>query len=236
MVAGRNLEEFANQVIAPIASHHGETFDDVRDIFSTTSERRKVGDFLTTLDGRITRGALARLVVEAKNRKSLTVSALIKELNDAMHAREAIAAVGILTNPSAKCRPITVYDGNKVVVSLPGFGGADCDYEYFASLIELGYEIGRLLAAARATLSPTGAIDLESIMGQVDEIEKSAKGFKELASNHTRILSAVESAQETASGIRDNLIKTASKLRELLQAEIERVRRKEPPTASSDAA
>jgi hypothetical protein len=236
LVAGRSLEEFVNQVIAPIASHHGETFDDVRDVLSTTSERRKVGDFVTTLDGRITRGAAARLVTEAKNRKSATVSALLKELNDGMQAREAIAAVGILTNPNAKCRPITAYEGNKVVISLPGFGDQDCDYEYFASLIELGYEYGRLLAAARATMTPTGAIDLESIVREVDEIEKAAKGFKELASNHTRILSAVESAQTTAGSIRDNLLTAASNLRDVLQSEIERVRRKELPPPASDVA
>jgi hypothetical protein len=230
--AGRALEDFVNDVIAPLASAHGETFDDVRDVPSKSNGRSKVGDFLTTLDGRLTRGTVAKLVIEAKNRKSGTVSALLRELDEAMAARGANTAIGILTNPNAKCRSITAYDGNKIIICLPGFGAPDCDYEHFAVLVELGYQYGRLLAVARVTMMPTESLDAQAIIDGVDEIEKSVKSFKELADNHTRIVTAVETAKATAIGIRDGVHAATKALRGTLESELERVQRKQLPPAA----
>ena len=234
--AGRHLEDFVNDVLANMASLHGETFDDVRDEQSKIAGRSKKGDFVTTLDARLTRGNTARLVTEAKNRKTGSISGLLDELNQAMHARGATAAIGILTNPNAKCRAITAYEGNKVLISLPGFGAPECDYDHFASLIELGYEYGRLLAVARVTMTPTEMLDAKSIIDGVELIEKSVKAFKELADNHTRIISAVENARTTSTNIKDALNAATLSLREKLQCELDRIKRKQLPPATDDAA
>jgi len=235
--AGRGLEGFLSDVISPIAAIHGESFDDVRDVPSSTKNRSKIGDFVTTLDQRFTRGVVTRVVVEAKNRRSVTVSNLLRELDAAMEGRQATSAIGILTNPSAKCRPIAGYAGNKVIVSLPHFGEADFDYEVAGSLVEIGYEYARLLAVSRSTMTPLESLDLVAITTGIDEISEAVKGFKELADNHTRIVTAVDAARATSAGLREKLIASGKKLRCAVDEELSRIEaRKALPGGSSEAA
>lgn len=225
LVAGRSLEAFVNEVIAPIASIHGEALEDIRDVVSTTAERRKTGDFAATIDGRFTPGRTARIVIEAKNRKSMQTPALLKELSAAMTARQATVGLGVLTYASAKCRPIAAYEnGTKVIVALPGFGDPDIDYPAYASLLELGFEYARLLAVSKAISSPNESIDLDGVIAKVNEVNKAVERFKTLADNHTRIVSAVEAARETAGEIRTALTTALNDLKSTLHAEIERVR------------
>jgi len=224
LIAGRSLETFVNEVIAPIASIHGEALEDIRDVVSTTAERKKTGDFASTIDGRLTPGRTARIVIEAKNRKSMQTPALLKELSAAMTARQATVGLGVLTYPNAKCRPIVAYEnGTKVIISLPGFGDPDVDYLAYASLLELGFEYARLLAVSKAITSPNEAIDLGAVSAKVNEVNKAVERFKTLADNHTRIISAVEAARETASEIRMALTAAVGDLKTTLHAEIERV-------------
>lgn len=223
-VAGQSLEDFLAEIASPIASIHGETFDDVRNVFSTVVERSKVGDYVTTLDPAFTRGTVARVVHESKNRPKATVSGLLRELDLAMASRQAIVGIGISTNPNQKGRPITAYGGNKIIISLPGFGSPDCDYDYFRSLIEVGYEYGRLLAAARVMTPQAVEIDLGAIIGCVDELSEASSGFKQLADNLTRVETAIATTRTTATDMRDKFFATGKKLRGIIDAEMARIK------------
>lgn len=227
LVAGRNLEQFVNEVLAPNASLHGEALEDIRDVVSSTAERKKVGDFACTIDGRLTPGRTARVVIEAKNRKSMQTPALLKELSAAMAARQSTVGLGILTYANAKCRPISAYEnGTKVIVALPRFGEPDVDYAYYAALLELGFEYARLLAVSRTIAGPNQAIDIDLVIARVNDVNKAVERFKTLADNHTRIVSAVDAARETAGEIRAELSSAVAELKRTLHAELERVRNK----------
>ena len=235
-VAGRSLEEFFHGVVAPIAAIHADTFDDVRNVPSTTAERAKVGDFVMTLDGSAARGSVPSVVAELKNRKTGTTTALLRELDAAMYARQAMVAIGVLTNPDIKGRPITAYGRNKVIVALPGFGAPDCNYEYFASLIELGYEYARLLAVAAATTGAEDELDLGAITAGLDEFSEVGKGFKEILDNITRVVTAAETTRETTTAMRDKFQAAGKKMRALIQAEIKRVTTKKALSPGAEAA
>lgn len=92
---GTDFEDLLEGMLGDLARGHGDLLD------RTSSEAgavlgSKKGDFVVTLDARVTRGADVRLVVEAKDR-AMSQRAIREELREARENRGAAIAVAVWT-------------------------------------------------------------------------------------------------------------------------------------------
>lgn len=225
IASGRSLEEcFANKV-GPIASLQGETLEDVRSE-SGNIERCKAGDFLATVSTNLTHGHPCKVVIESKNRQGESLTALLNELGKAMKNRGADAALGILTNPTAKCGPI-FHQNNMVVVSLVDFGTQGADNRLHEELIAVGYEMARFIAIRSVAAPQVDSIDLDRLNECIADLQSASQKFSTLKDNHTRIVSAVDNARATADTIKDLVLSAGSKLRTVIAEETAKIGRSE---------
>lgn len=217
VVAGRSLEDFVANKVGPIASARNEVLDDVRNE-SGNIERCKAGDLRSPINTHLTQGQPCSIVIEAKNRKDKSLGALMLELGKAMKNRGADAALGILTNPAAKCGPIFHQD-NLVIVSLPEFGDPGADHRLYEEIVAIGYEMARFVAIRSVIVPKVESVDLSRMTECVAELRTAVQRFSTLKDNHTRIVSAVETARSTAESIREAVLDAGSKLKGLIDEE-----------------
>jgi hypothetical protein len=148
--------------------------------------------------------------------------ALVADLKKAMKNRQADVGLGILTNSAATCGPIFHQD-DIVIVCLPEFGDSAVDHRLYEELVALGYEMARFLAI-RSLVSPLAEfVDLARLTECVDELRAASQRFATLKDNHTRIVTAVQTAKDTAETIRDAVLAAGSKLKAVIEAETAKI-------------
>lgn len=213
---GVDLEHFVYDTIAPIAASQGEAFSDV------THEKgdlagSKAGDFLTDLNPMLTRGQPGHVTVEAKNRPKTALHTLRVEMDRAMVNRSAASALGVLTSGKGSERPIAAYSDTHVVVSLAGFGDVDAPYEYFRSLIAIGYDYARLLAVRSLTATAEKHVDLKAFESSVERLEAGIANFRKLSTQLTGIEGGVARVRQTADSMRETLVTEVKCMQQLLR-------------------
>jgi hypothetical protein len=222
---GEDLEDFVGEVLGPIAAHQGESFERCGNEVGLL-DRCKVGDYVTVLDQSRTRGQIARVVIEAKNRPTFKVPKLLEEMRKAQENRGAATSLGVLTNPEVARvnRPIAVYNNTQVIVSLPDFGEPDADRDYFAAILAAAYDLARLLVLTQLDAPVIETVDLDRITAHVNQIAASSLAFSDLKENHTKINSAVETAKATAAKIKSGIDQAVQGLRDAISAELLKVK------------
>ncbi|HEY1428421.1 MAG TPA: hypothetical protein VGF18_02535, partial [Candidatus Tumulicola sp.] len=211
---GYDLEDFVEASLGELASRLGDRFENCSRETGAI-HNCKIGDFLSIVDGSVTRGPDARIVVEAKT-AAVTVKKLCDELDAAMENRGATVGIGVLANPKSGSRPIALYGPSRIVVHLPSFGDPASDTEYHRTLLELAYSAARVQAAALAQTAPAESLDAAVVGEHVDRIDAAVKRFSELKRNFTAIESAVRMARQTADSVRAEIDDLAADFRSTL--------------------
>lgn len=213
---GVDLERFVFDTIAPIAASQSEAFSEV------TNEKGdlancKAGDFLTDLCPAFTRGQPVSVTIEAKNRQKIGLRALRIEMDRAMKNRSSAAVLGILTNAKGSERPIAAYSDTHVVVSLSGFGDVDAPYEYFRSLIAIGYDYARLLAVRSVAVRAEKSVDIQAFENAVERLEAALANFRKLSTQLTGIESGLGKVRITVDSMREEILGEVKCMQQLLR-------------------
>ena len=209
---GYDLENFVSASLGALASHIGDRFEDCS-LVPGLIPNNKAGDFVSVIDPRLTHGTETRIAVEAKNRKSDTVTSLCRLLDTVKENRGARIVIGILANPTITTRPISMYGPDKIIVHLEAFGAAGTDEENYRTLLEMAYYIARLQAAALVDAALDSSFDPAFISECLDRIEAAVANFKTLNCNLTAIETAVEKTRNTADSMRDGIKDIANDLK-----------------------
>jgi hypothetical protein len=211
---GYDLEDVVETCVGELAGRLGDRFENCS-CETGALLNSKVGDFVSIVDGSVTRGADARIVIEAKT-AAITVKKLCDQLDVAMENRDAIVGIGVLTNPRVTTRPIALYGPSRIVVYLPSFGDPAADVEYHRTLLELAYSAARIQAAALVQALPAETLDAAVVGEHVERLDIAAKRFVELKRNFTAIEAGVRVARQTADSIRAEIDDLADDLRATL--------------------
>jgi hypothetical protein len=211
---GYDLEDTIEVYVGEQASRLGDRFENCSRETGAL-HNCKVGDFVSVVDGSVTRGSDARIVIEAKS-AAVSVKKLCDELDVAMANREAVVGIGVLANPKSGSRPIALYGPARIVVHLPAFGDPSCDVEYHRILLEFAYSAARVQAAALVQAGPAESLDAAVVGEHVDRIDAAVRRFSELKRNFTAIESAVRQARQTADSVRGEIEELSCELRATL--------------------
>jgi len=209
---GYDLENFVSASLGALASHIGDRFEGCS-LVPGLIPNNKAGDFVSVVDPSLTHGHETRIAIEAKNRKSDTVTSLCRLLDTVKENRGARIAIGILANPTVATRPISMYGPDKIIVHLEAFGAAGADEENYRTLLEMAYYIARLQAAALVDAALDSSFDPAFISECLDRIEAAVSNFKTLNCNLTAIETAVEKTRNTADAMRDGIKEIANDLK-----------------------
>jgi hypothetical protein len=223
---GYDLEDTIELYVGEQASRLGDRFENCSRETGAL-HNCKIGDFVSIVDGSVSHGPDARIVIEAKS-AAVSVKKLCDELDAAMANRNAVVGIGVLVNPKSASRPIALYGPARIVVHLPAFGDPSCDIEYHRTLLELAYSAARVQAAALIQAAPAESLDPTLVGEHVDRIDAAVRRFSELKRNFTAIESAVRQARQTAESVRGEIDDLACELRETLERHALRLA---PPTA-----
>jgi len=217
-IAGEKLEDFYESAIQKVCTHRNERLEDARSVDGLL--KRKTGDYVTIINER------TRLVAEAKNRKSFSVSQLSDELDLAMENRGALAAVGILTNPRSPGGHITLHGDNKVIVWLPQVNDEMADPRFLETMMVAAHDVARLLAIAKSIGQNIKVIDVARLNELLDDFRTIFTLLTSLKRNHTQVKTAVSVAEKTAEGIHSQVASIEQELVAVVkEAELEIVSR-----------
>src|SRR3954452_7527458 len=145
---GRSFEEAVAEAVDRIALAQGDVAEAVGDMKEATG---KVGDVVVAIDA-CNGPARGRIVLEAKDRKSLSAPTALKELDSALSERSADFAVMIVPSDDrlpGKLQQLREYNGDKMLVALDPDGGS------------LGLEYAYRLARARVLMKRSDAAGVD---------------------------------------------------------------------------
>lgn len=158
----------------------------------------KKGDFIVTLDPAATRGAVVRIVVEAKDR-AISGRAMRDELAEARRNRDA--AVGLVvfsaTHAPAGIAPFDVRMGDVYCV----IDAADPQ----PATLDAGLRLARLLALATSR-QPDDAVDATAVGEALDRIRAELDAVRALKTRLTTIGSAARAVNAGLDDLRDGIV------------------------------
>ncbi len=160
---------------------------------------RSVGDYVVEFDDR------TRVVIEAKNKKSLSLTGsagILEELDLAMANRDATVAVCVSKHADAfpkEVGPINVY-GRRVLVSDPGDG----------TMVWVALRWARQLADHASPV--TIEFDTEAVRDGLQRLNQLAERFRSNRSHLTQIKSSVVAVHESLGDMRRDLLDLADDL------------------------
>jgi hypothetical protein len=160
---------------------------------------RSVGDYVVEFDDR------TRVVVEAKNKKSLSLTGsagILEELDLAMANRDATVAICVSKHSDAfpkEVGPINVY-GRRVLVSDPGDG----------TMVWVALRWARQLADHASPVAIE--FDTEAVRDGLQRLNQLAERFRSNRSHLTQIKSSVVAVHESLGDMRRDLLDLADDL------------------------
>lgn len=181
----------------------------------------KVGDYVNHIDGSITGGCSATIVIEAKNKKK-TVGALREELARARKNRAAIVAFGILANSNMEPL-IEIFGQHDVIVNIPDFGQPDADYVIAEKLIVNGLKLARMLAVAALESPAPESIDLKGFKAICEQLAATSKARVKLKGDATRARGAIETIADTVDALDALLFNISEQFERAIAIELVRI-------------
>jgi hypothetical protein len=189
---GRPFEEQVQARLAQLAQPFG---DDVLYVGSGNGGS-KAGDFLITVNG-----SGKRMVVEARDRREMSLPAIKDDLEREMVARAA--DFGLYISSSAGMLPQHVGDfqvyGDKVVTTLDN--------------LHIGYRLARLLALSE---TPDGEVDLGALRAVLAKIKDAARSLRDVKSKASQIQKLAEGIHSDAEGTEGDILDMLEEAERLL--------------------
>lgn len=143
---GPRFEELVHSRLSHLAQPFG---DDVAFI-AAGKDGSKAGDFLLTVNG-----SGKRVVIEARDRKQMSLPAIKQDLDREMHARDADVALYVSSGSEMLPRHVGDFQiyGEKLVTTLPN--------------LPIAYRVARVMALMEV---PNGEVDIQAVRGTLSKI------------------------------------------------------------------
>ena len=152
---GFKFEDVLDACVSRIAAQHGDVAEHVGTETGLAGTQK--GDEIVTLNPTTASGYEARFALEAKSRK-LTMRNTLKELDDALENREALAAIAVFTTQEQAPTSVPFhYAGNKAIVVLDKEGLDD-------AALRLAYMWARWVVRRDLCGAPADELDLERVV------------------------------------------------------------------------
>ena len=185
---GRTYQEYVFERVESISRVFGDTAEYVADQLGEKGKSR-AGDVLVTLNPRDTGNADVRVVFEAKNR-GITVPAILKELDEAMENRLAVAAIAVFSKaeyvPSG-LRTWRDYPGCKYICVM-----TEDEPDPFA--LEFSYRCARV-DALRSIEIVEQSIDFVAVQNILKQVRARLNEFAQMRTKLTGAQSAIDDVQ-----------------------------------------
>lgn len=190
---GADFEDRLEELLGEIARGAGDLLERTTTIAGAVAGSKK-GDFVLTIDPRVTRGTDLRIVIEAKDR-AMSVRAIRDELCDARLNRDAAGAVLVFTAASAPASmaPFTMLGDDVICVV-----DADADD---GSALEAGVRLARLLAL-RTLAESAGEVDVEALGKALTGIREELDAVRSMKTQLTSVRNLAQQVNDSLEGLR----------------------------------
>jgi len=184
---GTDFEDLLTSLLGDIARGAGDLLDRTADEHGDVL-RSKKGDFLLTVDPRLTNGADLRIVIEAKDR-AVSARAIRQELRDARENRGAAVAVVVFTpqHAPAGIEPFALLGGDVYCVIDP-----DAPERAF---LEAAIGLARVLAVA-SLREREAEVDVAAVAAALAEIREQMEAIRGMKVQLTSIGTATKTLWE----------------------------------------
>jgi hypothetical protein len=207
---GHDFEAAAHEVLRLDANGRPEMLDET----GTTAgaiPRCKKGDFVTTLtDDSAAPGA--RIVIEAKEHNSFSVSDAVKELDEARKNRKTDAGVFIY---SASCAPVGLEPlsrhGDNIIVV---WDANDASTDVF---VQAAMSLARAVVIGKRRDQESSSADLSAMDDAINRIVNDAKVLESIATMAETVRSNGEKIREKSKALKDKLDEQIARLGQHLQ-------------------
>lgn len=205
---GRDFNKTMDGLLQRLASQTGDQALYTNDIPSETG--RKVGDEVITIDSNFTHGHAAAVVWEFKAVKTVTQTAALTEISEAMENRHAQSGVFVLarTEHNANWAPFSMFHGRRAIVVV--------DQDNVDELIIQYAHIWSRVEAIRSFGVQQEGIDSDRLVVLIEEAEKSFKGLTQVKSAHTGIQTSLNDAVKWLQITQDDLKIKLSEITKLI--------------------
>ncbi|HLW55007.1 MAG TPA: hypothetical protein VKW06_19395 [Candidatus Angelobacter sp.] len=193
---GKPFEEWVQTELSRLALQHG---DDVQWIASGSNGSR-AGDFLVTFAG-IGKSA----VVEARNRKQMSLPAIKADLDRELVERAADLAIYVSSGTEMLPQHVGEFQiyGNKVVTT--------------ADNLHIAYRLSRVLAGIEA---PDGTVDVAGVRTVLSKIKDAARALRDIKSKATQVKKIAEGINTDADGTEVTIIALIAEAERLLESTV----------------
>jgi len=193
---GPRFEELIHSRLSYLAQPFG---DDVAFI-GTGKDGSKAGDFLLTVNG-----SGKRVVVEARDRKQMSLPAIKQELDREMHARDADVALYVSSGSEMLPRHVGDFQiyGEKLVTTVHN--------------LPIAYRVARVMALMEA---PTGELDVQALRGTLSKIREASSSLRNVKSKASQIENLVGGIRSDAEGAERKITELVGEAEAILLAGI----------------
>jgi hypothetical protein len=182
---GFRFEDVLDACVSRIASAHGDVAEHVGTETGVAGTQK--GDEIVTLNPDDASGYEARFALEAKSRK-LTMRNTLKELDDALENRDALAAIAVFTTQEQAPTSVPFhYAGNKAIVVLDKEGLDD-------SALRLAYMWARWVVRRDLCGAPADELDIERVCTLIDDASRAIERCTTIRKYHTQARKGIEHA------------------------------------------
>ena len=205
---GRDFNKTMDGLLQKLASQTGDQALYTNDITSETGS--KVGDEVITIDSNFTNGHTAAVVWEFKAVKTVTQTAALTEISDAMENRHAQSGVFVLarTEHNANWAPFSMFHGRRAIVVV--------DQNNIDELLIQYAHIWSRVEAIRSFGIHQEGIDSDRLMVLIEEAEKSFKGLIQVKGAHTGIQTSLNEAVDWLKDTQNDLKTKLSEITKLV--------------------
>jgi len=190
---GKPFEEWVHGELARLAQPYA---DDVQFV-ATGSNGSRAGDFMVLFAG------LGKsVVVEARNRKQMSLPAIKADLDHEMHERPADLAIYISSGPEMLPQHVggfQIYD-NKIVAT--------------AENLHIAYRLARVLAASQ---TPDGLVDVGGVRSVLNKIRDAARSLRDIKGKASQVKRFAEGINSDANGIEEIILGLIDEAETLLE-------------------
>jgi hypothetical protein len=194
---GTDFENLLEGLLGDVTRGAGDALDRTSGLTGDQLGSRK-GDFVLSIDSRLTRGADLRVVVEAKDR-SMSARAIREELRDARENRSAVVALVVWTPAHAPTgvAPFTILGDDVHCVLDPEAPDP--------ATLEAAVRLARLLALT-TLVNREVEIDAEALSRSLAGIREQLEAIKSLKSQLTSIGTATKAVWSGLDSLRSSIL------------------------------
>ena len=206
---GFRFEDVLDACVSRIAAQHGDVAEHVGTESGVSATQK--GDEVVTLNVDDANGYEARFALEAKSRK-LTMRATLKELDDALENRDALAAIAVFTTQEQAPTSVPFhYSGNKAIAVLDKEGSDD-------GALRLAYMWARWVVRRELCGTPADELDIERVGALIDDAARGIERCTTIRKYHTQARKGIDQASAELDSMVDEVRESLDAIAEELAA------------------